>query len=151
MKAGAIEFLTKPLVSEVLLDAIRDAVERSSAVLAADAAMHSLRQCYASLTTREREVMSLVIGGLLNKQIGADLCISEITVKAHRGSMMRKMKANSVPHLVNMAAKLGVASGDGSNRRRSSKLTTRLWGDVSETSMDQPLTRSGEAARERMV
>ena len=113
--------------------------------------MHSLRQCYASLTTREREVMSLVIGGLLNKQIGADLCISEITVKAHRGSMMRKMKANSVPHLVNMAAKLGVASGDGSNRRRSSKLTTRLWGDVSETSMDQPLTRSGEAARERMV
>jgi FixJ family two-component response regulator len=110
MKAGAMEFLTKPLVTEALLNAIGLALERSAAALAEEAAMRSLRESHASLTCREREVMALVVCGLLNKQIGAELDISEITVKAHRGSMMRKMKANSVAHLVNIAAKLGIPS-----------------------------------------
>jgi FixJ family two-component response regulator len=112
MRAGAMEFLTKPLRSELLLNAIRQAIERSAAVLAEEAAMRSLRERHASLTQREREVMALVVAGLLNKQIGAELDISEITVKAHRGSMMRKMGAKSVAHLVNMAAKLGIAPCD---------------------------------------
>jgi DNA-binding NarL/FixJ family response regulator len=85
--------------------------------------MQSLRKCHASLTCREREVMALVVSGLLNKQIGAELDISEITVKAHRGSMMRKMSANSLPHLVNMAAKLGIASCDPANLCRSAVRT----------------------------
>ena len=114
MKAGALEFLTKPLGSDVLLSAIQSAIERSSAVLAGEAAMQALRECHASLTGREREVMALVVSGLLNKQIGAELDISEITVKAHRGSMMRKMRASSLAHLVNMAAKLGIAPCAGS-------------------------------------
>ena len=112
MKAGAMEFLTKPLVVEALLNAIRHAIERSSTVLAEAEAIRSLRECHASLTCREREVMAWVVSGLLNKQIGAELDISEITVKAHRGSMMRKMRANSLAHLVNMAAKLGIALRD---------------------------------------
>jgi FixJ family two-component response regulator len=112
MKAGAMEFLTKPLGSEALLSAIRQAIERSSAVLAEQAALRTLRECHAALTRREREVMALVVSGRLNKQIGAELDISEITVKAHRGSMMRKMRANSLAHLVNMAAKLGIAPRD---------------------------------------
>ena len=114
MKAGAIEFLTKPLRSDALLHAIRSAIERSSVVLAGEAAMRSVRECHASLTGREREVMALVVSGLLNKQIGAELDISDITVKAHRGSMMRKMRASSLAHLVNMAAKLGIAPCAGS-------------------------------------
>lgn len=118
MKAGAMEFFMKPLGSEALLNAIRHAIERSSAVLAEQAAMRSVRECHASLTRREREVMALVVSGLLNKQIGAELDISEITVKAHRGSMMRKMRANSLAHLVNMAAKLGIAPRDPVNRCR---------------------------------
>ena len=123
MKAGAMEFLTKPLGTEPLLNAIRHAIERSSAVLAEEAAMRSLRECYASLTGREREVMALVVSGLLNKQIGAELDISEITVKAHRGSMMRKMKANSLAHLVNMTARLGIGLCDPVNRCRSAVRT----------------------------
>ena len=87
--------------------------------------MRSLRECHASLTCREREVMALVVSGLLNKQIGAELDISEITVKAHRGSMMRKMRANSLPHLVNMAAKLGIAPCDPVNRCRSAVRTAQ--------------------------
>ncbi len=110
MKAGAVEFLTKPFRDDVLLTAIRDAIERSRAALRLDAEMRSLRTCYASLTPREREVMALVVSGLLNKQVGGELGISEITVKAHRGQVMRKMNAESLPALVTMAARLGLRS-----------------------------------------
>jgi FixJ family two-component response regulator len=106
MKAGAVEFLTKPFGDDVLLNAIRHAIERSQTALAHEAEIRSLRDCYASLSRREREVMALVVTGLLNKQVGFELGISEITVKAHRGRVMRKMKAGSLPDLVTMAAKL---------------------------------------------
>jgi FixJ family two-component response regulator len=106
MKAGAVEFLTKPFGDDVLLSAIGHALERSHTALAREAELRSLRDCYASLTLREREVMGWVVSGLLNKQVGGELGISEITVKAHRGQVMRKMKAGSLPDLVNMAARL---------------------------------------------
>jgi len=108
MKAGAIEFLTKPLSHDVLLDVISNAIERSRAALDEDAELRALRDEYASLSRREREVMTRVVAGRLNKQVAADLGISEITVKAHRGQMMRKMHAGSVADLVRMAARLGV-------------------------------------------
>jgi FixJ family two-component response regulator len=108
MKAGAVEFLTKPFKDDVLLNAIRGAIERSRTALRQDSEMQSLRDCYASLTPREREVMALVVSGLLNKQVGGELGISEITVKAHRGQVMRKMKADSLPDLVTMAARFGL-------------------------------------------
>ncbi len=106
MKAGAVEFLTKPFADHVLLNAIGKAVNRSRAILARDEELRSLKERYAQLTPREGEVMALVVVGLLNKQIAGELCISEITVKAHRGCMMRKMDADSLAELVNMAARL---------------------------------------------
>jgi FixJ family two-component response regulator len=108
MKAGAIEFLTKPFRDDVLLDAIEQAFERSRRALEHEAKTNALRASYSSLTPREREVMVLVVSGLLNKQVGGELGISEITVKAHRGQVMRKMKADSLPALVNMVASLGL-------------------------------------------
>jgi FixJ family two-component response regulator len=109
MKAGAVEFLTKPFGDDVLLGAIRHAIERSRIALDHEAEIRSLRDCYASLTRREREVMALVVSGRLNKQVGGELGISEITVKAHRGNVMRKMNADSLADLVNMAARLRLA------------------------------------------
>jgi FixJ family two-component response regulator len=109
MKAGAVEFLTKPFGDDVLLGAIRHAIERSRIALDHEAEIRSLRDCYASLTRREREVMALVVSGRLNKQVGSELGISEITVKAHRGNVMRKMNADSLADLVNMAARLRLA------------------------------------------
>jgi FixJ family two-component response regulator len=110
MKAGAVEFLTKPLQHNAVLNAIRGAVERSRAALHQATEIQTLRDSYATLTAREREVMALVVSGLLNKQVGGELGISEITVKAHRGQVMRKMKADSLADLVTMAAGLGLSS-----------------------------------------
>lgn len=106
MKAGALEFLTKPLDHDVLVSAIQSALERSRLALDRNAEMHELRSRYAALTAREKQVMALVVSGLLNKQVGGELGISEITVKAHRAQAMQKMKAGSLAALVNMAAKL---------------------------------------------
>ena len=109
MKAGAVEFLTKPFDDEALLGAIRQSLERSSDALGSEAEIQSLRGRYASLTPREREVMALVVSGLLNKQVGLRLSISETTVKAHRGKVMEKMKADSLADLVKTAERLRLA------------------------------------------
>ena len=106
MKAGAVEFLTKPLAGDVLVGAIQEAIEQSRRALERETAMRELRDLHASLSPRERQVMALVVSGLLNKQVAGELGISEITVKAHRGQVMRKMKANSLPDLVGMALRL---------------------------------------------
>jgi len=108
MKAGAVEFLTKPFNHDVLLKAIKHAIDRSQRALAQEAELRAIREDYGSLTRREQEVMALVVAGLLNKQVGGELGISEITVKAHRGRVMRKMKADSLPDLVNVAARIGI-------------------------------------------
>ncbi|MGC1450833.1 MAG: response regulator transcription factor [Candidatus Sulfotelmatobacter sp.] len=109
MKAGAVEFLTKPFKDDVLLSAVRQALELSRVALGQQAEIKELRDRYSSLSAREREVMALVVSGLLNKQVGGELGISEITVKAHRGKVMQKMKADSLPDLVKMAGKLSPA------------------------------------------
>jgi len=110
MKAGAMEFLTKPLRDDTLLSAIERALAASNVALRREEEIVVLRRRYASLTRREAEVMSLVVAGRLNKQVAAELCISEITVKAHRGKLMRKMLARSLPDLVRMAARLEIAA-----------------------------------------
>jgi FixJ family two-component response regulator len=103
-------FLTKPFRDDALIAAIEQALERSRRTLEQQSRMRALRESYASLTRREREVMLLVVSGLLNKQVAGELGISEITVKSHRGQVMRKMKAGSLPALVNMVARLGLAT-----------------------------------------
>ena len=110
MKAGAVDFLVRPFGIEILLAGIRETFERSRLALWREVESSRVRNCYASLSPRERQVMALVVSGRLNKQVGAELGISEITVKAHRGHLMRKMKANSLPDLVRMAARLRPAS-----------------------------------------
>lgn len=111
MKGGAVEFLTKPFGPEVLLSAIHGAIERSRASLAQLADLQELRDRHESLTAREQEVMALVVRGQLNKQVAFELGLSEITVKVHRGRVMRKMEAPSLADLVNMAARLGDETG----------------------------------------
>jgi FixJ family two-component response regulator len=108
MKAGAFEFLTKPFLDDVLLKAIRDGLDRSRTAVRQQADMQQLRERYASLSCRERQVFALVASGLLNKQVGGELGISEITVKAHRGKVMQKMQADSLPDLVRMATRLRI-------------------------------------------
>jgi FixJ family two-component response regulator len=110
IKAGAVDVLTKPISAEALRGAIQHALDTSQNALAQEAEIRSLRNRYTSLTGRERQVMRLVVSGLLNKQVGGELGIKEVTVKAHRGTMMRKMKANSLPQLVRMAVRLNLAA-----------------------------------------
>jgi FixJ family two-component response regulator len=110
MKAGAAEFLTKPLDDGIVLEAVREAVRRGQANLKREGAQRQLQERYALLSKREREVMNLVVKGLMNKQVGFELDISEITVKAHRGRVMEKMQATTFVDLVNMATRLGIST-----------------------------------------
>ena len=110
MKAGAVEFFTKPFEDDVLVSAIHDAIDRSCVAIEQAGEVQGLKARYRSLSVREQQVMALVVAGYLNKQVGFELGISEITVKAHRGRVMRKMAARSLPHLVNIAAKLAAVA-----------------------------------------
>jgi FixJ family two-component response regulator len=112
MKAGAVEFLSKPFRGQDLLDAIQLAIDRSLSFRHDATVIANLQRCYDSLTAREREVMALVIAGRLNKQIAAQLDVGEVTAKAHRGQVMRKMRAKSVAELVRAASKLGITAPD---------------------------------------
>jgi len=118
MKAGAVEFLTKPVAEDVLINAIGSAIARSRVTLDQEGESQALRSLYSKLTPRERDVMTLVVRGLLNKQVGGELGMAEITVKAHRGQVMRKMKAASFADLVNMGARLGLASAPKPSRNK---------------------------------
>jgi len=115
MKAGAVEFLTKPFGDDVLLEAVGSALERSRAAVEERSSLRELRDRYETLSRREREVMELVVAGLLNKQVGGELGISEITVKAHRGRVMEKMKARSLADLVKMSQRLAPEAGGSSS------------------------------------
>lgn len=122
MKAGAREFLIKPLDSAEVLAAVRDAIDQSRALLAGEVVMRCLRERHRSLTPREKQVMAFVVSGYLNKQIGADLGINVITVKGHRGCVMRKMQARSLAQLVDMARRLGIGPiGEGARRPPANK------------------------------
>src|SRR5215813_1414616 len=140
MKAGAVEFLTKPFTDDTLLCAIRQAIERSRAALDLDSQLQALRERYASLSLRERQVMDLVVMGLLNKQVGGELGISEITVKAHRGQVMQKMKANSVAHLVKVAERLQHSSAIKENVRMEER--TRIAQELHDTLLQTFLSAS---------